>query len=65
MKPFLSWVPNHAAERSVVFFFVSDMPSPRCFRHGRLVTPSHVVLFSNEASLKADQITFQSNISQY
>jgi hypothetical protein len=27
MKPFLSWVPNHAAERRVGFFFVSDMLS--------------------------------------
>jgi hypothetical protein len=31
MKPFLSWVPNHAAERSGVFFFVSDMYSSSLF----------------------------------
>src|SRR5437764_12644502 len=31
MKPFLSWVPNHAADRRVGFFLVSDMRSSIVF----------------------------------
>jgi hypothetical protein len=40
MKPFLSWVPNHWAERRVGFFFVSDMYSSSLFYGcGRLPVP--------------------------